>query len=329
MLPIASCRHELVRTAGFGREVRFAYSQDTGGQPFAATIRRLTAPEGRFTDLHMTAAGLGRTARQCRADGIDDIALTVTLDGGGAGWFGDPNRTTRLGSGLLRVRDQSSPYFLHWTGAENRTLHVDLPRARLDRKTLGRVVAAAGTLLPRQGLAPMLVAQMRALAEAAPDLDPAARSAGLGAVIELATTVLRLEFGSEPAESEACADGMLVAAQALICRRFGTVDLSPEEIARRLGCSRAHLYRLFARHGLTVAGYLREIRLQRCRAALATAGPHETVADIAFRCGFDNPVHFARLFRERFGMRPRDARAAGEVGRFRSGREFETQTPEN
>jgi AraC-like DNA-binding protein len=132
-------------------------------------------------------------------------------------------------------------------------------------------------------------------------------------VLELAAALLRLEFGAAPADSEVCEDGMLIAAQAFISRRFASTDLSPDAIARRLGCSRAHLYRVFARNGLTVAGYLREIRLQRCRTALATARPGDTVGDIAFRCGFDNPVYFAHLFRQRFGIRPTEARAAANA----------------
>jgi AraC-like DNA-binding protein len=108
-----------------------------------------------------------------------------------------------------------------------------------------------------------------------------------------------------------CEDGMLIAAQAFIRRHFGSTELTPHNIARRLGCSRAHLYRVFARRGLTIAGYLREIRLQNCRAALTAARPREPVADIAFRCGFTNLVYFARLFRERFGLRLRELRARG------------------
>jgi AraC-like DNA-binding protein len=301
---------ELVDTAGFARKTRYTSSHAADAGAFAASLRRLTMPEGMFSDIRMKATTLARTGHQCRADGVDDIALTITLAGSGAGWFADPDQATRLGSGLIRVRDQGRPYLLEWTGADNRTLHVEFPRARLDRKTLDRVLAAAGGLLPPHGLVPMLAAQMHAFAEIAADLGPPARAAGLRAMIDLAVTVLRLEFGSEPAESEVCEDGMLVAAQALICRRFAAADLTPGKIAQRLGCSRAHLYRIFARHGLTVAGYLREVRLERCRAALAGAGPHETIGDIAFRCGFDNPVHFTRLFRERFGVRPREARVA-------------------
>lgn len=304
-----SCRLELVDTDGFARKTRFTSSRTADAGPFAASLRRLTMPEGMFTDIRMKAALLARTMHQCRADGTDDIALTITLSGGGAGWFGDPDQTTRLGSGLLRVRDQARPYLLQWTGDYNRTLHVEFPRARLEQRVLDRVLGAAGALLPHRGLSSMLATQLRALADSLPGLGPVARAAGLRATIDLAATVLRLEFGSDP-ESEICENGVLVAAQALICRRFGSTDLSPGEIARRLGCSRAHLYRVFARNGLTVAGYLREVRLERCRAALAAALPRDTVGDIAFRCGFDNPVHFARLFRERFGMRPSEARTA-------------------
>lgn len=318
----ASCRFEFVSTDGLPLKQRFAFLRDAalrrldlhepaqGGQ-FSAAIKRLVAPEGNLIELRATSGGLERTPPQCRADGVDDICLTLTLGGDGAGWFGDPDQDTKLDTagGLLRLRDEGRPYAVRWTSAENHTLHVDLPRAGFDRRTRARLAAAGGTLVSPHGLAPMLAAQMRALAAIAPGLDPAARAAGLRAVLDLAATVLRLEYGAEPAESEVCEDGLLIAAQALICRRFAATDLSPDEIAHRLGCSRAHLYRLFARHGLTVAGYLREIRLQRCRTALAAGGPRETVADIAFRCGFDNPVHFTRLFRERFGMRPSDWRA--------------------
>lgn len=156
----------------------------------------------------------------------------------------------------------------------------------------------------------MLASQMRSLADAASGLDPAGRAAGLHSVLDLAATVLRLEFGAHPTESEVCEDGMLIAAQALIRRRFASADLSPDEIAHRLGCSRAHLYRVFARNELTVAGYLREVRLQRAHAALSVATPRDTVGDIAFRCGFEDPIHFTRLFRQRFGLTP---------GAFRSG----------
>ena len=164
---------------------------------------------------------------------------------------------TRLTTGVARIRDESRPCTVQWTGADNHMLVVNLPRAIFDTRTRDRILATNGALVPMRGLARMLVAQTRSLAEAAPDLDPAGRAAGLRAVLELTAAGLRLTFGSEPPDGEVCEDATLIAAQAFIRRHFGSVNLAPEEIAHRLGCSRAHLYRIFARNGLTVAGYVR------------------------------------------------------------------------
>ncbi len=331
----SSCHHEFFSTGGFQPAERFAIWRDlylkrcepfpvvgAAGETFTASSRYLVVPEGEFTDLRTTSTGLTRPPRLCRADEIDNVALAMTLSGGGAGWFSDPDLTGTFFSGYVRVRDQARPYVVQLTAAENRTLHLELPRASFDSRTLSRILAAAGRRLPTRGLVPMLAAQMKSFAEIAAGLDPAARAAGLRSILDLAATVLRLEYGTVPAESEVCEDGMLVAAQALIRRRFGETDLSPDAIAHRLGCSRAHLYRVFARHGLSVAGYLRETRLQRSHVALAAAEPRDTVGNIAFRCGFDNPVYFAHLFYQRFGMRPsevlrrdRDSSEASRGGR--------------
>jgi AraC family transcriptional regulator, positive regulator of tynA and feaB len=318
----SSCRYDFISTDGLRPVERYAFWRDAclkrfeplqpvgaAREAFGASIRRLSEPAGRLTDLCVKPTGIRRTARMCRADDIDDIVLGVEFGGSGAGWIGESDRTVLLASSEMRLFDYySQPSVMQWSGVDHRALHIDLPRATFDSRTLSRILAGNGARLAPSGLAPMLAAQMRTLADIAPDLDPTARTAGLRSVLDLATTVLHLEFGSAPADSDVCEDGMFAAAQAFICRHFGSTDLTPEQIAHRLGCSRAHLYRVFARNGLTVAGYLRNIRLERCRAALVNAGPRETVGDIAFCCGFDNPVHFARLFHRRFGMRPTDAR---------------------
>jgi AraC family transcriptional regulator, positive regulator of tynA and feaB len=321
----SSCRHAFISTAGLPPSEQFQFwrhalvkryeplgQSGMTGAKFTAEVRKLIAPAGEFCDLSMSPVGITRTRRLVQADGVDNIVLTLTLKGGGWGWFRDPDTTTILGGSRLRIRAQGRPYAFHWTGEVNRTLHVELPVSGLDARVRERVLLAAGELLPPTGLAPMLAAQMHALAEAAAELDPRARAAGLHAVLELAATVLRLQFGEEPAESEVCEDGMLIAAQALISRQYPSVELTPDMIARRLGCSRAHLYRVFARHGLSVAGHLRDVRLRRARDQLLSARPRDSIGDIAFRCGFENTVHFTRLFRHQFGMTP-GAFRAGEA----------------
>jgi AraC-like DNA-binding protein len=36
----------------------------------------------------------------------------------------------------------------------------------------------------------------------------------------------------------------------------------------------------------------------------------EHIGDIAYRCGFGDPVHFTRLFRQRFGLTPSELRSS-------------------
>jgi AraC-like DNA-binding protein len=150
---------------------------------------------------------------------------------------------------------------------------------------------------------------MATLAEIAGTLDSAARQAALDATAELAVSTLRVQFGTT-IENEVNDNGAFAAACAFINRHLGSARLGPELIARQLGCSRAHLYRVFARHAETVADYIREARLRRARDLLmADALRDQRIGDIALRCGFADPVHFARLFRQRFGLTPSDARA--------------------
>jgi hypothetical protein len=128
---------------------------------------------------------IARTSELCRGDGIDDIAVCIAFDGDGAGWFGEPDRATRLITGIARIRDESRPCTVQWTGANNHMVVVNLPRTKFDTRTLELILAANGALVPMRGLARTLVAQTRSLAEAAPDLDPASRAAGLRAVPQL------------------------------------------------------------------------------------------------------------------------------------------------
>jgi AraC-like DNA-binding protein len=267
---------------------------------------------GSFCDVGSTAMTAYRSAERCRRDGYTEILIGLGVTGdlrAEAGKDGD-ERTRRPGD--LGVLDCAQPATVDITGPENfhRRLQLYLPRAAVTA-VLGRDPARLhGKMLAKSRLAPMLEAQMRTLAAIGCGLDATARAIALQSVIDLALTTLRVEFtgGSHSTEAD---DGLFAAAQCFINRHFGETELSPDIVAANLRCSRAHLYRVFARRNLAVADYIREVRLQRARVALeGAAGPRETVGDIAFRCGFANPVYFARLFKERFGALPREARGS-------------------
>jgi AraC-like DNA-binding protein len=57
--------------------------------------------------------------------------------------------------------------------------------------------------------------------------------------------------------------------------------------------------------------------LRRARDLLAGHPEAKTrIGDVAYRCGFDDPVHFTRLFRQRFGLTPSALKANGVLSEY-------------
>ncbi len=89
-----------------------------------------------------------------------------------------------------------------------------------------------------------------------------------------------------------------------IDRRIQDPDLSPGVIADVHGISRRYLHLIFARHGETVSGWIRERRLLRCRDELQRADQRLSLTELAHRWGYYDSAHFSRSFKRRFGMPP-------------------------
>jgi AraC-like DNA-binding protein len=87
-------------------------------------------------------------------------------------------------------------------------------------------------------------------------------------------------------------------------------SLNPAAIAASAGISVRHLHRLFAEKGCTVAEWIRERRLERCRAELCDPRLSDSkMTDIALAWGFADSAHFSHCFRKEFGVSPRAFRA--------------------
>ncbi|MGE3257198.1 AraC family transcriptional regulator, partial [Pseudonocardia sp.] len=78
------------------------------------------------------------------------------------------------------------------------------------------------------------------------------------------------------------------------------------ELAAASGVGVRALEEGFRRYvGRSPTAYLREVRLDRVRAELLAAGPHErTVGEVAYRWGFGHLGRFARAYAQRFGETP-------------------------
>lgn len=84
-------------------------------------------------------------------------------------------------------------------------------------------------------------------------------------------------------------------------------NLSTDEIARHMGCSRRYLHRAFEGEGMTLERFVWDRRLERSREALL-ASADVSISEIAFACGFNSSAHFSRAFKAKYEVAPRELR---------------------
>ena len=70
--------------------------------------------------------------------------------------------------------------------------------------------------------------------------------------------------------------------------------------------SAGYLKKVFKKEtGLTPLQYLTEKRLENAASNLAMSGGRGNISEIAYQCGFSEPLYFSRLFKRKYGVSPR------------------------
>jgi AraC-like DNA-binding protein len=107
---------------------------------------------------------------------------------------------------------------------------------------------------------------------------------------------------------------MLTTIQAFICQHLDDPQLSPTAVAAAHHMSLRSVHQLFHDEGLTVAGWIRARRMERCRRDLSDPVlESRPVAAIAARWGFSSAADFSRAFRAAHGMTPAEYRRAARI----------------
>jgi AraC-like DNA-binding protein len=86
-------------------------------------------------------------------------------------------------------------------------------------------------------------------------------------------------------------------------------ELSLQGFADEQHASPRYIQKLFGEAGFSFSQYLRQRRLERCRADLSSRA-HEalSISEICFRWGFNDAAHFSRSFHTQYGITPRGFR---------------------
>lgn len=251
-----------------------------------------------------------RTPKLIRQSDAELYTLSLALHG----TFGltQAGRETVAGSRDLMLYD-SSRAFHGWTASEGGAvghLLLQIPRTLLPVSQNALAQLTAVRLQGRKGIGALLARHLIELQENASSYTPAdaTRLATITLDLLAAFCAHHLEAaGSLPPETRTAA--FQVQIHDFIQQRLGDPGLTPHAIAAAHHISTRHLHRLFEGAGPSVADWIRQCRLERCRRDLTDASlGSRPIQAIATRWGLPNPAHFSRVFRAAYGISPSDYR---------------------
>ncbi|MER7168037.1 helix-turn-helix domain-containing protein [Micromonospora sp. NPDC000207] len=257
----------------------------------------------------LTATSPGRPVDR-RDRGSYQLGLTVR----GGSRCRQEGRDSTFTPGDFTFYDSARPHHLdHHSGAGGHASSVVV------------IVPHTAVPLPPRRLATLLAARMpgtegvgRLLAQFLvevtdhPEHYHAADASRLGTIgLDLITTLLgRHLVAEEEVPAEVRRRALFSQVQAYVRRHLGDTTLGPQVIADAHHVSLRSLHRLFEAEQTTVAAYVRDLRLQRCRGDLADPALRgRSIGSIAARWGFASPAHFSRVFRAAHDTTPQEWRS--------------------
>jgi AraC family transcriptional regulator, positive regulator of tynA and feaB len=213
-------------------------------------------------------------------------------------------REAYLRPGDLALYDAARPHRIDCPGAFEKLI-VSIPRSLLRERLFDVEHCTALPVSAGRGIAAVTSDFIR---------DCARQSSALGlrdfsALAEHSLDLLTRTFAAVRPQRHAMARGRqtaLATVKVHIEQNLHDSTLQAVSIAAIVGLSVRYINELFHAESMSLMRYVWERRLERCRQLLlAPAASGANISDIAYRCGFSDPAHFSRAFKQRFGCSPR------------------------
>jgi AraC-like DNA-binding protein len=222
-------------------------------------------------------------------------------------------REARLQPGDFTLYDVTRPFYLTCSGDPvHECATLTFPRALLpippDKVSRVTALPISGSQGVGALISSFLIKLVNELGKVTYNVSDGVRLST--AVLDLVVVALagRLDAGPEPSQGTQ-RHALMARINSFIDQNLDDPNLSPGMIATAHQISPRYLHKLFADEGIKVSGWIRDRRLEYCRLALSDpVQMYQPVSSIGARWGFVNATHFSRVFRDSFGVSPREYR---------------------
>lgn len=287
-------------------------SSPSGDADFRGRLRGGELGSLRLIDVHAEPHTARRTARLVKAAPAGCYKIGVQLRGTSV--LIQDSREAVLTPGDFTFYDTDRPYTLAFS-VPHRMLVLVFPRDMLGLPQ-PQLAGLTATRLPGEagGMAALIGPFLVRVADLLDEWDTRGLGVGVrlaGNVVDLLGTVLAERLDAAPDDPDTAHRALMLQITAFIEEHLGQADLAPARIAAAHHISLRQLHKLFHASGTTVAGWIRQRRLEHCGHDLRD--PRclaRSVAAVGARWGYPDPAHFSRLFKAAYGVGPRDYRAS-------------------
>jgi AraC-like DNA-binding protein len=248
---------------------------------------------GSALDVHRTRATIRR---------LDPGLVKAAVQLRGRGLVAQRDREAVLAPGDFTVYDTSEPYRMRLE-KDYTMFAVMFPRTALKMSADGISSLTAVPIRADHGVGALasqfLSGLRRGLSAGSLNPNPRLEEAAIDLICASATDNAAQINGAPGAT-------ILASAKSFIDRHHADPALDPSMVAAAHHISPRYLQKLFAAAGITVAGWIKERRLERCRHHLEDPSLlRDCIGTICARHGFIDSAHFSRLFKQRYGLSPR------------------------
>jgi AraC-like DNA-binding protein len=251
-----------------------------------------------------------RTPKLIRQADPEVFKVGCMVRGGGTLMQGD--RSAEVGAGDLTLYDTSRSYMGEfWPDVpESQVLLLRFPRSSLPLPPKDLRELSLTRIPGAHGVGALSSQFLLQLARHMDELSPSDTARLATLTLDVLTTALADALDVQRVVPQHTRQRALMAQiHAFIRENLGDPGLTPHAIAAAHYISPRYLHKLFQQDGRTVAGWVRERRLEQCRRDLADPRlANRPINAIAARWGFTSSAHFSQAFRSTYGLSPREFR---------------------